>query len=147
MTSARKCFTNRLNARRSTGPKTRAGKARSSRNALRHGLSVSLALDGGYPTEVESLAKAIAGKNANARQFEIGCRIAVAQLNLLQVRQIRHCLLSAAARDFFCRWIHPQRRQVERPEIPSEVRALLWAYVQSTRDEDKIERATRVLGA
>src|SRR5262249_33589558 len=65
----------------------------------------------------ESLARAIAGKTANARQFDIGCRIAAAQLNLLQVRQIRqvccppppasasprclfrtHCLRAARAR-------------------------------------------------
>ena len=67
--------------------------------------------------------------------------VGAVQRNNLTVHQ-----KEGAAR-FFCRWIHAQRRQVERPEIPSEVRALLWAYVQSTRDEDKIERATRVLGA
>ena len=67
--------------------------------------------------------------------------VGAVQRNNLTVHQ-----KEGAAR-FFCRWIHPQRRQVERREIPSEVRALLWAYVQSTRDEDKIKRATRVLGA
>jgi hypothetical protein len=39
MASERQFEANRKNAKRSTGPKTRAGKARSSRNALRHGLA------------------------------------------------------------------------------------------------------------
>jgi hypothetical protein len=37
MTSARQLETNRQNAQASTGPKTPAGKGRSSRNALKHG--------------------------------------------------------------------------------------------------------------
>ena len=39
MTSNRQIEANRGNAKRSTGPKTEAGKTRSSRNSLRHGLS------------------------------------------------------------------------------------------------------------
>lgn len=42
MTSNRQIEANRGNAKRSTGPKTEAGKTRSSRNSLRHGLSRSL---------------------------------------------------------------------------------------------------------
>jgi hypothetical protein len=38
MTSAARVAANRLNAQRSTGPRTAAGKARSSRNAVKHGL-------------------------------------------------------------------------------------------------------------
>ena len=39
MASNRQIEANRGNAKRSTGPKTEAGKTRSSRNSLRHGLS------------------------------------------------------------------------------------------------------------
>jgi hypothetical protein len=39
MTSNRQIEANRSNAKRSTGPKTEAGKTRSSRNSLCHGLS------------------------------------------------------------------------------------------------------------
>ena len=43
MTSARKVRIDRANARASSGPKTSAGRARSARNALRHGLNVPIA--------------------------------------------------------------------------------------------------------
>jgi hypothetical protein len=39
MTSLRKVISNRNNAQQSTGPRSRAGKFRSSRNATKHGLS------------------------------------------------------------------------------------------------------------
>jgi hypothetical protein len=48
MSSDRQITANRANAKRSTGPKTIVGKIRSSRNALKHGLSASafLQIDG-----------------------------------------------------------------------------------------------------
>jgi hypothetical protein len=46
MTSQARIEANRKNARRSTGPKTAAGKARSRANALKHGLAAKLLQDG-----------------------------------------------------------------------------------------------------
>ena len=43
MATEKQIAANRANARRSTGPKTVAGKMASSRNAFRHGLSLALA--------------------------------------------------------------------------------------------------------
>lgn len=45
MTSSRQVAANRLNARKSTGPRTLRGKRRSRRNALRHGLTAETVID------------------------------------------------------------------------------------------------------
>ena len=55
MTSERRAAVNRQNARKSTGPRTRSGKARSSQNALRHGLTAErVVLPGEDPVAFEA---------------------------------------------------------------------------------------------
>jgi len=73
VTSLRKIMANRANARKSTGPKTCAGKVRSSRNALRHGFGRPAFCVGGYSGEVQVLAHEIAGKDASDGRYELAC--------------------------------------------------------------------------
>jgi hypothetical protein len=56
MASQRKIEANRRNALRSTGPRTDAGKARSRRNALKHGLEVPINRDNAFVEQIEALA-------------------------------------------------------------------------------------------
>src|SRR5262249_23650090 len=95
-TSERKIAANRANARASTGPKTRHGRAHSARNALRHALSLPVYSDRALCAEVEALAREIAGPDANAEMRELARRVAEAQIDLRRVRCARHRLLSKA---------------------------------------------------
>ena len=96
MTSVRKINANRANARRSTGPKTAIARARSAKNALRHGLSLSVRLNAELRDETENLAGQIAGSDCDAQTLELARQIAVAHVDLNRVRQARHQLLSHA---------------------------------------------------
>ena len=66
LTSDRQRRANGANARASTGPKTRAGKARSAKNALRHGLNITVWSDLALAPRAEAIALTIAGSNADA---------------------------------------------------------------------------------
>lgn len=91
MTSTRQIDANRNNAKRSTGPKTEAGKARASRNALRHGLSRLAISDG---PELAVLAGAlVTGLDDTASSLEVR-DIARAKLALAQIRAARSGLLT-----------------------------------------------------
>jgi len=97
MPSARRLAANRANARRSTGPRTARGKARSSVNALQHGLAVSVFADPALSVEVEILARRIVGPDPNLLHLARG--IAEAQVDLRRVRQIRSQLIARAEAD------------------------------------------------
>jgi hypothetical protein len=94
MTSERRRTANRANAQASTGPKTAAGKFRSSRNSHRHGLSLSVLRDPLLSQEAETLARKIAGKNPSVRALACARRIAEAQVDLIRVRKARHDLIA-----------------------------------------------------
>ena len=93
MTSERKASANRINSRASTGPKSQRGRANSARNALRHGLSVSIGADPIEVAEIEKLAREIAGTDATGEINHLAYRIAEAQLDLVRVRNARRRLL------------------------------------------------------
>jgi hypothetical protein len=99
LTTDRKIRANRENARASTGPKTKQGRARTAQNALRHGLSLPVYSDPGLAEEVEALAHEIAGTNANAEIREFARRVAEAQIDVRRVRHARYQLLSRALSD------------------------------------------------
>src|SRR6188472_4245338 len=99
LTSDRKIKANRANARASTGPKTAQGRARTARNALRHGLSLPVCSNPALSEEVETLAREIAGPGADAETTELARRVAEAQIDLQRVRYARYKLLSRTLAD------------------------------------------------
>ena len=96
MTSIASIEANRANARKSTGPRTAAGKARVSRNARRHGLSRPLLCEGAFVPQVEALAQEIAGQDAAGERLVLACNIAAAQLDLARIRIAKRDLQDAA---------------------------------------------------
>ena len=93
MTSEKKIAANRRNAKLSTGPRTKDGRAKASRNACRHGLTVSIASDPVLSGGADRLARAIAGDD-----FAIlpCARIAAeAEIELSRIGRARARLLEA----------------------------------------------------
>jgi hypothetical protein len=96
MSSERRIRANRANARRSTGPRSDAGKARAAKNALRHGLAIPLVVDEGFADDVEARARLLAGQSANAERLACARRIAEADSALRRVRAYRQALIGRA---------------------------------------------------
>jgi hypothetical protein len=103
VTTERQHAANRRNARRSTGPRSAAGKARVAQNALRHGLNVAVAEDPLLTEEVARIARAICdgaprgGPGAPPAELAYLARqVAEAQVDLMRVRRARHAILVRA---------------------------------------------------
>jgi hypothetical protein len=110
MTSERQIEANRQNAKRSTGPKTATGKARSRRNAFRHGLSRPIASE---DMDLEALARPIVtGVEHEALPF---ADIARAKQELRRIRAVRYGLLAALLQSPDMKWAN-RLRGLERYE-------------------------------
>lgn len=88
MASDRQIAANRRNAQNSTGPRSRAGKRRSSQNALRHELTRPLS-GAALKREKEALARSIAGDTTDELTLALARDAAEAEFELARVRMVR----------------------------------------------------------
>jgi hypothetical protein len=110
MISGNKTRANRENAKDSSGPKTANGRARSARNALRHGLSLPVYSNPALSEVVETVAREIAGPTATAEILELARAIAESQIDLRRVRNARQQRLATA----FAEPFHDSRAAVRK---------------------------------
>src|SRR5262245_41493579 len=97
MASDRQITANRRNARKSTGPRSGAGRKRASRNAYRHGLTLSIVSIKEYAKQLETLARKISGETKDAVKLERARAIAQAELELARVRRAKVALIERAS--------------------------------------------------
>jgi hypothetical protein len=90
--SERQIAANRRNARKSTGPRSHAGKRRASRNAYRHGLTLSTS-SAPAVEQIEQLAREIAGSSENEILLAHARTIAEAVFDLARIRQTKVSLI------------------------------------------------------
>jgi hypothetical protein len=93
MASERQIAANRRNARKSTGPRSGAGKKRASRNAYRHGLNLSITSTAAYAKQLDKLVREIAGDTEDPILLERARTIVQAELELARVRQAKVALI------------------------------------------------------
>jgi hypothetical protein len=104
MASPRKVIANRENARRSTGPRTPASKARAAQNSMRHGLSVALVRAPEMSSEIGRLAVALAGSRRDPGALEQARIAAEAELELQRVRAYRKFVLDEKTTEIAPPW-------------------------------------------
>ena len=97
MASERQIAANRRNARKSTGPRSGAGRKRASSNAYRHGLSLSITSTAAFAKQLDKLARKIAGNTDDAITLERAGAIAQAELDLARVRRAKVALIERAS--------------------------------------------------
>ena len=85
MTIPARAEANRRNARRSTGPRSKEGKARVARNALRHGLAVPVAAVPEYDEALRRLTVFIAGEDANTARIAAARAVADATIDVNRI--------------------------------------------------------------
>ena len=147
MTTGRKTSANRQNARASTGPRSAAGKARSSANARRHCLAVPIWSEPALSAEAAALAKYIAGSTANAQVLAQAREVAGAQTEVVRARRWRLEMMTQRLSDL--RLVNPQDvpacglelAQLRRdPDAPGKKALILSDLAPQLQSLDRYER-------
>jgi hypothetical protein len=99
MASPRRVAANQRNAQRSTGPRSRRGKARTSRNAYRHGLAAFATWTSPLAPDLKPLTDAIAGPTPDSCRWHFTNMAAEAEFELRRVRAARLTLIAPLVAD------------------------------------------------
>jgi hypothetical protein len=89
MPSDRKLAANQSNAKKSTGPRSKAGRQASRRNALRHGLAIDIRTDPAHHDDIEQLAKMMSRACGMQNVSDSARDAAEAVLDLFRIRRVR----------------------------------------------------------
>jgi hypothetical protein len=158
MTSVKQLAANRANAKRSTGPKTKNGKARSKRNAVKHGLAAKQAIliEGEDPEDFEALSEDLIAKHRPSSAFahELVMQIAVTTWRWRRVQRLEAAFIRACQKEarneveaaFVEDYYGPLREEAasrcvksieKNSEVPvaEKLNALARAYLDGTYDE------------
>lgn len=88
MATEKQIAANRANAKKSTGPKSAAGKERSSRNSIKHGLS-GLTTRSSAAATSNAIVAALGIEEITEKQLIAAVDFASAQSELLQIQAVR----------------------------------------------------------
>lgn len=99
MVSERKRVANAQNAKRSTGPRTQAGKAASRHNALRHGLAIPIVGDLTHTAEINELAGMILDGIEDRAALSYAQIVAEQSLELCRIGAAKTAVLGSALAD------------------------------------------------
>jgi hypothetical protein len=91
MASERQIAANRRNAKKSSGPRSAGGKARSGRNALRHGLSIASRAIPAFEKDVKLLARALSPAGEDIGDATLTA--ADTEIDMLRIRKCRAALI------------------------------------------------------
>ena len=94
MVSEKQIAANRANSRKSTGPRTAAGKLKSAQNSFRHGLTAPLQFDPATAAKADALARALTGGDVDESRFVPAAEFAHAQIKLERIRRVRNDLMA-----------------------------------------------------
>jgi len=108
---------NQLNAKKSTGPRTKAGKGRVSKNAVKHGLATAVATDEETNAMAERLlADLFAGQDRSLIARERALEIAELQSLVIRARAAKAELLNNASDEPSLGELLDQYRRIDRYE-------------------------------
>ena len=141
ISSQRRIAANKRNADSSTGPLTASGKQRASRNAIKHGLSVSIRYQCNAANEIETLALAIAGVNSTRLRLQAARDVAEAELELRRLQEFRLALIEVEAAKIVAskKAMGDQQKASDEPATDDTARA----YMQALPVLAKLERYER----